>query len=118
MRHHVPVPRQQFHTHLLGAKVTPFNPAAQVYAQGIQGAMMAHGADPSTAAQQSYVAIWGMVQRQAAMAAFIDTFRAMALVFLLVLPLLLLMREAEAPSRPDGDALSPETYETLRLAAY
>ena len=67
--------------------------------------MVAHGADPVTAARQSYVAIWGIVQRQAAMAAFIDTFRAMALVFLLVVPLLLLMKKAEAPSRPDGDAL-------------
>src|SRR3954466_13874282 len=84
---------QQFHTHLLGAKVTAFNTQAQVMAQGVQGAMMAHGADPATAARQSYVAIWGIVQRQAAMAAFIDTFRAMALVFLLVIPLLLLMRK-------------------------
>jgi len=91
---------QQFHTHLLGAKVTPYNPAVQVYAHGIQGAMMAHGADPSTAARQSYVAIWGIVQRQAAMAAFIDTFRAMALVFLLVIPLLFLMKKPRHHSGP------------------
>jgi len=91
---------QQFHTHLLGAKVTPYNPAVQVYSHGIQGAMMAHGADPSTAAHQSYLAIWGIVQRQAAMAAFIDTFRAMGLVFLLVIPLLFLMRKPKHHSGP------------------
>ena len=39
--------RQQFHTHLLGADVTPFNPQTQVYLKGIQANMMAHGADPS-----------------------------------------------------------------------
>jgi DHA2 family multidrug resistance protein len=91
---------QQFHTHLLGAKVTPFNSQARVYAQGIQGAMVAHGADPATAMRQSYVAIWGMVQRHAAMAAFIDTFRAMALVFLFVLPLLLIMRKPKHHGGP------------------
>jgi DHA2 family multidrug resistance protein len=84
---------QQFHTHLLGAKVTPFNPQARVYAMSIQGAMIARGSDPVTAQHQAYGALWGIVQRQAAMAAFIDTFRAMAIVFLLVLPLLLLMKK-------------------------
>ena len=48
--------------------------------------------DPAAAATQSYAALWGTVQRQAAMRAFVDTFRAMAIVFLLVLPFLLIMR--------------------------
>ena len=47
--------------------------------------------DPE-AATQSYVALWGAVQRQAAMLAFVDTFRAMAIVFLLVLPFLFIMK--------------------------
>ena len=38
-------------------------------------------------------AVWGMVQRQASMLAFVDTFRAMAVVFLLVLPFLLIMKK-------------------------
>jgi DHA2 family multidrug resistance protein len=46
-----------------------------------------------TALHRSQGAVWGMVQRQASMLAFIDTFRAMAIVFLLVLPLLLMMRK-------------------------
>jgi MFS transporter, DHA2 family, multidrug resistance protein len=91
---------QQFHTHLLGAKVTPYNPMAQVYAKGIEANMIAHGSDPATAAKQAYGAIWGLVQRQAAMAAFIDTFRAMAIVFLLVLPLLLLMKKPKHHGGP------------------
>ena len=47
---------------------------------------------PHAAATQAYVALWGMVLRQASMLAFVDTFRAMAMVFLLVLPLLFIMR--------------------------
>jgi DHA2 family multidrug resistance protein len=84
--------RQQFYTHLLGAHVTPFNPQVQQVRRGVEAAMVAHGADPVTAARQSYVSLWGMVQRQAAMVSFVDTFLVMAVVFLLVLPLLLVMK--------------------------
>ena len=69
-----------------------YSPQTQLYVNGLQSRMMAHGASSQTAAQQAYAAIWGMVQRQAAMISFVDTFRAMAIVFLLVLPFLLIMR--------------------------
>jgi MFS transporter, DHA2 family, multidrug resistance protein len=85
--------RQQIHTHVLGAHVNPFNPQTQMWMHGVQSRMMTHSADPVAAAQQSYGAIWGVVQRQSAMLAFVDTFRAMAVVFLLVLPLLFLMKK-------------------------
>jgi MFS transporter, DHA2 family, multidrug resistance protein len=84
--------RQQFHTHLLGARVTALNPQTMVRVRGIEANMMAHGSDPTTAAHQAYGAIWGMVQQQASMQAFVDTFRAMSAVFLLMLPLLLIMK--------------------------
>ena len=84
--------REQLHTNLLGAKVTAFSAQTQVTLNGLQTAMVAKGADPATAAQQSYQTVWGMVQRQAAMVSFVDTFLAMAVVFLLVLPLLLVMK--------------------------
>ena len=45
-------------------------------------------------------ALWGTVQRQSAMLAFIDTFRAMAIVFLLVLPFLLIMKRPNTIARP------------------
>ncbi|MBZ5576048.1 MAG: DHA2 family efflux MFS transporter permease subunit [Acidobacteriia bacterium] len=85
--------REQFHTNLLGAHVNAYSPQTLTYIKGIQSGLMARGADSQTALRQSYGAVWGMVQRQGAMMAFIDTFRAMAVVFLLVLPLLLFMRK-------------------------
>jgi MFS transporter, DHA2 family, multidrug resistance protein len=85
--------RQQFHIHQLVANVTQFDPQVRVMMAGIQRNMVARGSDPATAMQQSYGAMWGMVQRQAAMLSFLDTFRAMAVVFLLVLPLLFLMKK-------------------------
>jgi DHA2 family multidrug resistance protein len=84
--------RQQLHTHLLAVDVNPYNPQTQVFLKGVQSAMILHGSDPHTAASQSYGAIWGVVERQASMLAFVDTFRAMAVVFLLMLPLLFIMK--------------------------
>jgi DHA2 family multidrug resistance protein len=84
--------RQQLHTNELGARVTAFNPMAQAMSRGIQTNMIAHGSDPVTASRQAYVSIWGLVERQSSMLSFVDTFLAMALVFLLVLPLLLVMK--------------------------
>jgi DHA2 family multidrug resistance protein len=85
--------RQQFHTQLLGAHVTALNPQVRSMARGIQTSMIAHGSDPATALQRAYGVIWGMVQRQAAMVSFVDTFLVLAVVFLLMLPLLLVMKK-------------------------
>ncbi len=92
--------RQQFHTHQLGANVTPYSSQTRDYLSGMQHAMASHGVDPVTAAHQSYGTLWGMVQQNAAMLSFVDTFRAMAIVFLLVLPLLLFMRRPKHQGGP------------------
>jgi DHA2 family multidrug resistance protein len=68
------------------------NTQTQSFLAGTQSTMMRHGGDPVAAATQSYVALWGTVQRQSSMLAFVDTFRAMAIVFLLVLPFLFIMK--------------------------
>ena len=95
--------RQQLHTNQLGARVTEFSSAARNMSMGIQGAMRAHGSDPFLASRQAYVATWGLIQRQASMLSFVDTFLAMAIVFLLVLPLLFAMRRPR--SRSGGAAM-------------
>jgi DHA2 family multidrug resistance protein len=84
--------RQQLHTNQLGARVTAFSPAARTMTKGLEGAMIAHGSDPFMAARQAYVSTWGLIERQASMLSFVDTFVAMAVVFLLVLPLLFVMK--------------------------
>ena len=91
--------RQQLHTNLLGAHVNPLSGPTYFLSRNLQYAMIAHGADPVTASRQSYGAIWGMVLRQAAMLSFVDTFLAMAVVFLLVLPLLLFMKKPRHHTR-------------------
>jgi len=84
--------RQQFHTNILGAHVNSLSPQTQMMLQGLQSTLVARGANSHAAAHQAYGALWGMVLRQASMISFVDTFRAMGFVFLLVLPLVLIMR--------------------------
>jgi DHA2 family multidrug resistance protein len=95
--------RQQLHTNELGAHVTQFSPAARAMSKGVAANMVAHGSDPVTAMRQAYVATWGLVERQASMLSFVDTFLAMAVVFLLVLPLLFVMKRPQ--SRRGGAAM-------------
>jgi DHA2 family multidrug resistance protein len=95
--------REQYHTNQLGARVTAFSPAARAMSKGLAATMVAHGSDPVTAVRQAYVATWGLIERQASMLSFVDTFLAMAVVFLLVLPLLFVMKRPQ--SRGGGAAM-------------
>jgi DHA2 family multidrug resistance protein len=92
--------RQQFHTHALGEHVSSLSVPTQTFLHSMQGAMATRGSDPSAAAGQAYGALWGAVQRQSSMLAFVDTFRAMAIVFLLVLPFLLIMKRPKHGAGP------------------
>jgi DHA2 family multidrug resistance protein len=87
--------RQQFHTERLGEHIDMLNTQVQGWLTSAQSAMVMRGADPAGAVGRSYGALWGTVQRQASMLAFIDTFRALAIVFLLVLPFLFLMKRPQ-----------------------
>jgi DHA2 family multidrug resistance protein len=90
---------QQYYTALYGAHVSLSNMQTQTMLKGLQSRMMGHGSDPVTALQRAYGAIWGLVQRHAAMESFVVTFRALAVVFLLVLPMLFLMRKPKHHAR-------------------
>jgi DHA2 family multidrug resistance protein len=90
--------RQQEYINVLGAHVTPFSQAARASMETARQGFIAAGSDPVTATQRAYAAVFGAVQRQAAMVSFVDLFRLLGIIFLLLLPLVLLMR------RPRGRA--------------
>ena len=91
--------RQQIHTHELVQHVNMYNPMAQQIQKGMAANFVAHGISPAGAARRSVAALWQMIQAQASMGAFVDTFLAFALVFLLVLPLLLAMKKPRHHAR-------------------
>ncbi len=82
----------QRQVNVLGVHVNPYNPQAQQMLENLRAAMMARGADLATATRQAYAALWGIVQRQASMLAFSETFWALAILFLAALPLLFAMK--------------------------
>jgi DHA2 family multidrug resistance protein len=83
----------QMHSSTLAANVNVFNPAAQSMLQAMKQAFMSRGMDAATATQQSYAGIFGMVQQQAAMMAYADTFFLLAVMFICGLPLIFLMKK-------------------------
>jgi DHA2 family multidrug resistance protein len=83
-------------TALLGANVTADNPAAQAMLAQMKGAFMAAGVDAVTASERAYAAMFGMVQRQAAMVSFVGIFQLLGLLFVALVPLVLLMKRPKA----------------------
>jgi DHA2 family multidrug resistance protein len=92
--------RMQAHTVYLGQHVNLASPEAQQRLAGMQSNFMAKGADPVTAAHQAHVAIWGLVQQQAAMLSYNDVFRFMGGMFMIMLPLLLIMKKPRGGKGP------------------
>ncbi len=92
--------RMQAHINNLGGHVNGSSQAAQHTLAGLQQAFMAKGADSVTASHQAHAAIWGMVQRQAAMLAYNDVFRFLGGMFVLMLPLLFLMQKPKGGKGP------------------
>jgi DHA2 family multidrug resistance protein len=95
---------RQLHTNVLGTHVSIYSQQTQHMLHSLQSAFMARGADASTATRQAYGALWGMVQKQAAILSFNDAFRLLAVIFLVIMPLALLMRRPRTKRGPHAAA--------------
>jgi DHA2 family multidrug resistance protein len=90
----------QIHTNYLAGHVSSNNPRAGSMLNNLQHMMQGAGADPITALRRGYAMMYGMIERQASMLAFIDTFQMLTLVFLAMLPLLFVMKKPAKISGP------------------
>ncbi|MSO56789.1 MAG: DHA2 family efflux MFS transporter permease subunit [Acidobacteria bacterium] len=90
--------RSQGTAAILSANVNPYNPAARAMLAGMRDAFIRAGADPVTATNRAYAAVAGIVHRQATMVAFVEIFTLLGTMFLLLVPLVFLMK------RPRGKA--------------
>jgi DHA2 family multidrug resistance protein len=84
--------RAQFHQNILVSHVTETNPLYIRMFEGAKEAMIHQGTNVVDAAIRAKAMIYGLVKQQAAMLAFIDNFRVLGLVFLLMIPLVFLMK--------------------------
>jgi DHA2 family multidrug resistance protein len=88
---------------VLAEHVTAYNPVARQWLQGAAAAMRQAGADAYTAGRQALDQLDLDVTRQAAVLSYNHVFALVAALFVIVLPLVLLLR----PSRTQGDAPVP-----------
>jgi DHA2 family multidrug resistance protein len=91
---------QQTHTQILGAHVTMYNSKAYAMLQALTAGFRAHGVPAATAKQQGYAALFGMVQQHATMLSYVDVFDILAIIFLLMVPLVLLMKKPSHGTKP------------------
>jgi DHA2 family multidrug resistance protein len=87
--------RLQGHILDLGAHVQPNSLQARHLIDSMTGFFMSRGSDAQTANRQAYGAVWGMVQRQAAMLSYNDVFFLLAVMFCAMFPLVFVMRKAK-----------------------
>jgi len=85
--------RTQANTAVLGAAVTPLSQTGDQAVVAMRDLFMARGVDAATATQQAYAAVLNLVQRQAGMLSFITAFQVLGTLFIMVIPLILLMRK-------------------------
>ncbi|MGB9255387.1 MAG: DHA2 family efflux MFS transporter permease subunit [Candidatus Korobacteraceae bacterium] len=87
---------QQRHINILGEHVNPESLSAQQMIESMKHYFMSQGSSAAMATQQAYDSVWGLVQRQAAMLAYNDTFLFLAIIFAAMIPLLFLLRKPKA----------------------
>jgi DHA2 family multidrug resistance protein len=92
--------RTQAHQSRLGEHVNTFSTAYHNMLNGTQLRLVSAGSGWAHAANQAERLVYGTVQRQAAMLAFIDDFKMLGVVFFAVIPVMLLLRK---PSRQAGN---------------
>ncbi len=90
--------RAQVHQNFLVEHVNATNPAYQAMVNSMTHRLTAAGSSAAQAAGQSNGLVYGMIQRQSSLLAYLDNFRMLALIFLLLIPLMFLMKK----SKPGG----------------
>jgi DHA2 family multidrug resistance protein len=90
--------RVQIGSHM-GENVSVYDTTTQTLLAQITNGLVAAGSDAVTATQRAYMILNGMLFRQASMVSFVYLFRLLGIVFLLMVPLVFIMRR---PKRGGG----------------
>ena len=84
----------------LGEHINVYDPVSRSMIEQITRGMIAAGSDAVTATQRAYVVLEGMLFRQASMVTFVTIFRVMGVVFLMMIPLVFLMKRPKGGGGP------------------
>ena len=82
----------QVHQAYMGANLSPTDPALAGVSAGLASRLNVDGTDPITAHHKALGAIYGMMQQQSSLMAYVDGFRLLGYLSLACIPLVLLFR--------------------------
>ena len=82
----------QIFINTFGRHVNPYNPRAVAAIGQMRSYFMSRGADIVTATREAYAAVFGSVQQQASLLSYLNEFKFFGIVFLVMLPLVFIMR--------------------------
>jgi len=85
--------RAQLHMVRLTERANDLSAAYHNALNGIQSRLVSAGSTAAHASAQAHAMIYGTIERQAAMLAFLDDFKMLGLLFFAVIPILVLMRK-------------------------
>jgi DHA2 family multidrug resistance protein len=91
--------REQYHFSVLGSHISAYDPNAQGL---LDKAARMFGSVPVISNLKALALLQGMVEQQAALLSFVDVFRVLAYLFLLMLPLLLIMKKPPKGGGPSA----------------
>ena len=84
----------QVHQNYLGANLASTDPSLTNAARGLAGYLATGGSDPVDAQHKALGAVYQMVQQQASLMAYVDSFRLLGYMSLLCVPVVLLFRRS------------------------
>jgi len=109
--------RGQFHHARLVEHVTAGDLATRDVVMGMRAWFFSHGYSAFDAQKKAMAAVYGMVQRHAAMLAFVEAFWVMAVMFGALLPFLFLLRYQKLKAPEPPAAAVRESEEPAALSA-
>lgn len=92
--------RSQFHQQVLVSHLTPYDATYQSALQGMVSKLVQQGVNSVQAVAQAQGMLYGMVQRQAAMLAFVDIFWVLGITFLALIPLMFVIKRTKPHKGP------------------
>jgi DHA2 family multidrug resistance protein len=81
------------HDAYLVGHATPFSDLYRSMLSGTAQNLIAHGSSIAQAAAQAQALLYGMIERQAAMLAYVDDFRTLAFISLAIVPCMFLLKK-------------------------
>jgi DHA2 family multidrug resistance protein len=90
----------QVHQSILAGHMTPLDSSFTSRIAGLQRGLMANGSDAAQAGAQANAVLYGELLRQSTMLSYIDVFRILSGLCLLLIPMMLLMKRVKPGARP------------------